>query len=513
MTCWIRTFTIALTVLLAGCSHQGYTDYRESGYSDAELDQMLAPVALYPDVVLSQVLMAATYPEQLEDAANWSARHPHLRGSDATDAVAAYPWDPSVMALTAFPDLLRQMADDPGWTRGLGQAYLYQEGDVIDAIQRLRSHAYNSGHLKRLDHLRVYRDNRVVIIEPVNPGLIYLPYYRPSVVYGDWWWPGYDPYYWPSPRGYTSSLSFYWGSGFAITSGFFYSGFHWHDRHIVTFDRHHYRSYRGDRRYKHYHNARPWRRHAVHQNRGGRVFDGRRINREDHPYTRNRFEHRNDRDRQWHNRDFDREHRDFSRGQHRDHPAAHGRNHGGERTRQDQPHRGERSDRQRRHDDGSVRDRERRNDSARPGHRQEDIATDRHPARQRGEDRRQDAIQRGIRDQRDTVVRERRGGMPQQRPVRIDNPDRGRDREVNQSRGRSDDRHTSPNWRQSRQQAHQQRNPSRAERHQSRVYQARQHNENPRARYRDNGAGRQPGKRGNAGHGHNRDHRQHGQQR
>jgi hypothetical protein len=170
-------------------------------FSPAELDQMLAPVALYPDVLLSQILIAATYPLEVVQAARWSRRNPGLDADAAVNAVAEEDWDPSVKALVAFPRLLEQMSEDLDWTMRLGEAYLYQESDVVGAIQALRDRAYAAGHLETTDEVRVYREREVIYIEPARPRVVYVPWYEPTVVYGTWWWPAHPPVYWaPPPR-------------------------------------------------------------------------------------------------------------------------------------------------------------------------------------------------------------------------------------------------------------------------------------------------------------------------
>lgn len=244
----VRVLSHLLMLVLAGCSHQARTENLSygggnGGYSDAGLDQMLAPIALYPDSLLSQILMAATYPREVEEAADWSRRNPRLSGAAAVDAVDHMDWDPSVKALAAFPQVLDQMARDMDWTQRLGDAYLMQESAVIDSIQRLRDHAYRAGSLADVEHVRVIRDGGIYVIEPASVSLVYVPYYPPLTIYGNWWWPDYPPYYWGPPRGYRSGISFYWGTGIAIGPVFFYSTFHWHDRHIVLVDRHHYHPY------------------------------------------------------------------------------------------------------------------------------------------------------------------------------------------------------------------------------------------------------------------------------
>jgi hypothetical protein len=215
----------------------------EEPFTEGELAQMLAPIALYPDALLSQILMAATYPLEVVEAARWSRDNPDLGGSAAVDAVEDREWDPSVKALVAFPRVLAQMNEDLSWTRNVGDAFLLQEEDVAAMIQELRHKAHEAGQLEHQEHIRVVRDREVIVIEPANPRVVYVPYYRPTVVYGGWWWPAYAPVYWYPPYGNTFSVGITWVSGVPVSHGFFFSTFNWHHRHVVVirhYDRHRY---------------------------------------------------------------------------------------------------------------------------------------------------------------------------------------------------------------------------------------------------------------------------------
>ena len=203
-------------------------------FSQGELDQMLAPVALYPDVLLSQVLMAATYPLEVVEAARWSRAHPDLEGEAAVDAVQDEDWDDSVKALVGFPDLIQLMDDNLRWTRRLGDAFLLQEQDVLETTQLLRQKAFDEGTLDELAEVRVEKRDEVIIIEPADVQVVYVPYYSPRVVYGNWWWYDHPPYYWGPPYGYTSSLGFYWSRGFHVSTSFYYCNFDWRHRNIVV---------------------------------------------------------------------------------------------------------------------------------------------------------------------------------------------------------------------------------------------------------------------------------------
>jgi len=215
-------------------------------FTDAELDQMLAPIALYPDAVLSHVLIAATVPDEVEAAAEWSRRHPDLTGQKAVDAVEGKDWDPSVKALVAFPDVLARMDDDPEWTEDLGEAFLDQEAAVMDRVQYLRDRADAQGSLDQVEHVRVVREREYIYIEPAVSSVVYVPYYDPWVVYGSWWWPYYPPHHWVfwagHPVRHYHGAAFYWGFGFRIGPSYYYPRFSWHHRHVVTTRAHrHYR--------------------------------------------------------------------------------------------------------------------------------------------------------------------------------------------------------------------------------------------------------------------------------
>jgi len=192
-------------------------------YSQPELDQMLAPIALYPDGLLSQVLMAATYPHEVAEAARWSRANPGLQGDDAVRAVQHEGWDPSVKSLVAFAQLLARMDENPAWTRSLGDAFLMQEPQVMNTVQQLRSRARTAGQLVADERLKVIEQANSILIQPANPQIIYLPYYDPRLVYGPWWWPRHQPVYWaPWPRAHRIHISL----------GFFFGDVDWHHRHV-----------------------------------------------------------------------------------------------------------------------------------------------------------------------------------------------------------------------------------------------------------------------------------------
>jgi hypothetical protein len=150
-----------------------------------ELQQLAAPIALYPDALVAQVLAAATFPDQVAAAESWYQYHGNMTGSALMAAVDQQPWDPAIKALTQFPSVLSNMASNLTWTSSLGEAYHTQSGDVMTAIQVLRAKAYAAGNLKSGTQLTVVQQSpQVIVIQPVNPQVVYVPMYNPGVVYG-----------------------------------------------------------------------------------------------------------------------------------------------------------------------------------------------------------------------------------------------------------------------------------------------------------------------------------------
>ncbi|KDE00538.1 PF11737 family protein [Bordetella bronchiseptica SBL-F6116] len=187
---------------------------------NARLDQLLAPVALYPDSLLSQVLMAATYPDDVAAAAKWSADHPKDSGDAAVKAAEGQPWDPSVKSLVAFPSVMDLMGRQPQWVKSLGDAFLAQPDDVMDSVQRLRAEARKAGTLTSNKQQKVTTTESagktVVVVEPADPQVVYVPSYNPTVVYGAWPYPAYPPYYYPPPPGSAFATALVGGIGFGL---------------------------------------------------------------------------------------------------------------------------------------------------------------------------------------------------------------------------------------------------------------------------------------------------------
>ena len=172
----------------------------------AQLDQLVAPIALYADPLVAQVLMASTYPLEVVQADRFAKANKKLKGDKLKEALAKQDWDASVKELVSTPSVLAMMGDKLDWTQTLGDAVLAQQADVMDAIQRLRAKAQENGKLETTKQqtvtVRQEADQQVIEIEPASPDVVYVPYYDPAVVYGEWPYPEYPPYYYPPPSGY-----------------------------------------------------------------------------------------------------------------------------------------------------------------------------------------------------------------------------------------------------------------------------------------------------------------------
>ncbi|STN84390.1 Protein of uncharacterised function (DUF3300) [Escherichia coli] len=251
----------------------------KSAFSTAQIDQWVAPVALYPDALLSQVLMASTYPTNVAQAVQWSHDNPLKQGDAAIQAVSDQPWDASVKSLVAFPQLMALMGENPQWVQNLGDAFLAQPQDVMDSVQRLRQLAQQTGSLKSSTEQKVITTTKkavpvkqtvtapvipsntvltanpvitepattVISIEPANPDVVYIPNYNPTVVYGNWTNTAYPPVYLPPPAGEPFVDSFVRGFGYSMgvaTTYALFSSIDWddddHDHHHHDDDDYHH---------------------------------------------------------------------------------------------------------------------------------------------------------------------------------------------------------------------------------------------------------------------------------
>jgi hypothetical protein len=225
----IVVFCCLLTQLTAQANSYGPTSQsNEQSPSPAgqqspqELQQLVAPIALYPDALVAQVLAAATYPTEIVEADRWMQNHSDLKGEDLAKEVDKQPWDPSVKALTQFPSVLENMDKNLSWTSSLGDAYANQAQAVTDAVQAMRQQAQKAGKLNSNEQENVTSQGNTIVIQPANPEVVYVPAYDPWLVYGDpiVAYPGWVPV----PGIFYGGPSIYFGGGFGI--GFF-GGFGW----------------------------------------------------------------------------------------------------------------------------------------------------------------------------------------------------------------------------------------------------------------------------------------------
>jgi len=191
----------------------------EAPLRQEELEQLLAPIALYPDALLAQVLMASTYPLEIVQAARWLEANPKVTGKALEDAMQKQRWDASVKSLTAMPQVLQMMDTKIDWTQKLGDAFLAQQAQVMETVQALRAKASAAGNLKSTPEQQVSTvqeaGKTVIVIEPANPQVVYVPTYDPTVVYGTWPYPAYPPYYYYPPY-YPGGGMFWFGTGMLI---------------------------------------------------------------------------------------------------------------------------------------------------------------------------------------------------------------------------------------------------------------------------------------------------------
>jgi uncharacterized membrane protein YgcG len=242
-----------------------------------QLQQLVAPIALYPDSLVAQILAASTFPEQVVEADRWVQAHPEVKGDALGEAVDQQPWDLSVKALTTFPSVLGNMDKNLSWTSSLGDAYYNREQDVMDAVQVMRQRAQEAGNLKTTGQQTVTTQDSTIIIEPSSPEIVYVPAYDPWVVYGGpiVAWPGWYPY--PGIWYGGPYLSFGVGFGIGYVGGYGWGWHHWgsdwHHRSVIhDHDRYYSRSHTFYNRNNNYRGGDA--RGGVNRDRGG--FSGDR---------------------------------------------------------------------------------------------------------------------------------------------------------------------------------------------------------------------------------------------
>lgn len=267
-TLWFRSIALYIILVLAfplpvlaqeRSSAGAQQESQQKIFSQEELAQMLAPIALYPDELLSQVLIASTYPLEIVAADRWVQKNSELKGEALAKALEEQDWDPSVKSLVNFPSVLSMMSQKLEITSKLGDAFLAQEADVMATVQMLRKKAVAAGNLKSSAEQKVVVQEEAVIIEPVTPEVVYVPTYDPLYVYGPWFYPAYPPYpyyYYPYPAyGYFAFAS---AVTIGLAWGYAWGGCNWHTHsvYVDVYRRPYYNTYINRDRYVRYYERR-----------------------------------------------------------------------------------------------------------------------------------------------------------------------------------------------------------------------------------------------------------------
>ncbi|CAK0757503.1 conserved hypothetical protein [Gammaproteobacteria bacterium] len=266
-TVWLP-FLVGIIFLTAGYPTSGENAER---FATDRLEQLVAPIALYPDTLLAQILMASTYPLEVVQAARWTRQHPGLTGERLQDALAEEPWDPSVKSLVAFPEVIGRMEEELDWMEDLGNAFLSRQEDIMDVVQRMRARAQAAGYLESTPQQEVVERAGEIIIEPVQSDVVYVPVYNPPQVFVEDW--NYPTIYYPGlyarepppslhkPWSYDRGNLLTFGIGVAIGAVLF-SQLDWHHHDVIVNhrqDRHHPGEAMGPIQWRHD----PWHRHNV----------------------------------------------------------------------------------------------------------------------------------------------------------------------------------------------------------------------------------------------------------
>lgn len=223
----LSCFLIMLLVVPPGAWAQDAA--KTAAVKQEELDQLLAPIALYPDSLVAQILMASTYPLEIVHADRFAKQNKNLKGDALTKALETQTWDPSVKSLVNFPQVLAMMSEKLDMTQKLGDAFLADQKAVMSTIQNLRAKAQAAGHLKTTKEQTVIVEQKIIKIEPANPQVVYVPVYNPTIVYGPWWYPAYPPYYY-YPPGYVvtpAPYAFVAGVALGVAWGYAWGNTNW----------------------------------------------------------------------------------------------------------------------------------------------------------------------------------------------------------------------------------------------------------------------------------------------
>ncbi|GIU50655.1 DUF3300 domain-containing protein [Shewanella sp. KT0246] len=278
--------TAALAVGSNTVERNSDAQYEQTQPSEAQLAQMLAPIALYPDSLLTHILIAATYPLEIVQARRWEQQHNSLSSEQKMQQAELESWDPSVTALVAFPTVLEKLNEDLNWTQELGEAFLLDEAMVLASIQILRQQADEADSFNEMDNMTVTRVEKQIIIEPAQPEVIYVPVYDPRVVYGHWRWHAYPPVYWhyPAYAYYRPHRPIYWGPSVYINFNYFFGAVHWSHHRVVVVNHRNTRYYRKPHKIAYSTGSQRWKHKPAH--RRGVAYKAPKVS---HRYDKKRY--------------------------------------------------------------------------------------------------------------------------------------------------------------------------------------------------------------------------------
>lgn len=223
----LSRFTLFIIIGLMSLSTYSNED---NEFSEAELAQMLAPIALYPDSLLTHILIASTYPLEIIQAHRWQQENEYSRPT-----LESQTWDPSIKALLPFPKIIEKFNTDLNWTQNLGDAFLNDEQSILASIQTLRHKAKQAGNLSQMDNVQISQTNDNIVIKTIQREVVYVPYYDTRIVYGNWHWAHHPPVYWhyANHHNYYHHNIFTWSPSVHISFNHFFTTFHWHNRHVI----------------------------------------------------------------------------------------------------------------------------------------------------------------------------------------------------------------------------------------------------------------------------------------
>ncbi|MBU2980062.1 DUF3300 domain-containing protein, partial [Alteromonas sp. C1M14] len=265
LTALAAVSTVAVVPMVVAQEQSETSQTDALSYTDAELDSLLAPVALYPDTILTHILIASTYPLDIVAADRWRQKNSELSDDEIDSKTASVSWDPSVKALLPLTDVLHTLASDLDWLQALGDNVLISQSRVLARVQVLRQHALEAGTLSNNEYLNVEQEDDVIIIAPTRKEYVYVPFYDTRVVFG-LWWHSIAPVYWHQPAHFRLAGNFYWSPQIRVSTSFYFGGIGWHNRQVIVSHKPVKRYYYGNEVKRVYsRDYQPWKHNTAHR--------------------------------------------------------------------------------------------------------------------------------------------------------------------------------------------------------------------------------------------------------